>query len=812
MKHEMKDQFFLGITDFQLSEGVIPGMRQNILIHSPIPQSDDFPKIEAKLVLSGLPNFADRDSFRYLIKPNQKTETPITLWCMSYQRELLQQTDGIIALGSVFVIEDNPIQLQADETTVIYNHSSRTSQRTSFLDVCAGGFGGWTTAVEMLRHHNKVPFDKLIGVDFDQAAMQQWCLNHDAAYFETSSCIPWLTTKHIDCNIGIVADIQESGWRQSVFVHDPHVWGISAPCISWSGAGEESGFFSPGGMTLLTAIGVARLARPRALLFEQVRNFENHHHYPLFVKMIVWAGYKLIFSKVIEASDVLPMKRPRWIGIALDVLSDHDYEMQLFQPLWLENQNLHPSAYGCDWNLPDSMKQDMKVQANVLMQYFDPKLAPKSMKGQLSKQRSTTKTEIMPVLMASYGSQHRINPVLLKKKGLYGHFVAEPSENNPACKFLRWWHPIELGLMFGPFEKLFLRKPKGMAWQHLGNAITTPHALFAISTVIPLIFEDVAMHSSRTNLLEFLTTRMTKDNSTYCEHEKCWIVAKHEMIQKAEEIANSFYGTVHSEAGSIPPGCFYHPKRGVCSIQDIMQEVFQKLANDKAVPISPTICDWGWKSLLVDIGGERFVGANIQSDVLIVDLFHFWGDRADIEIIDTSQNESLHPQILKLGQHSRFNHCKDVHSVIAFVDNQAWITSYPPGTKIQQLIQEFQTAHFFDDVGQLHDQMQIRHDIIVFDAQPPTVLFTGDIVAVGRAMCNCKLSFKHDGKKDELFASITNHGCTEYDWHQMTVFWSQHAKQTWWKKVGREIMVESFPSQQKMVLRLLCWQFHPQMR
>ena len=138
-----------------------------------------------------------------------------------------------------------------------------------------------------LKHHNQLPFEKLIGVDIDQAAMQQWCLNHNAAYFETSSCIPWPATKHIECNLGIVADIQEAGWRQSVFVHDPNVWAISAPCISWSGAGEESGFFSQGGMTLLTSIGLARLARPRALLIEQVRNFENHHHYPLFNKLIV---------------------------------------------------------------------------------------------------------------------------------------------------------------------------------------------------------------------------------------------------------------------------------------------------------------------------------------------------------------------------------------------------------------------------------------------------------------------------------------------------------------------------------------------
>ena len=723
------------------------------------------------------------------------------MWCLSQQKQLLENATGIIALGAVFVLEEDPIRLQADESTIIYNHSSSRTRDTCFLDVCAGGFGGWSTAATMLMHYNHAPFKKLIGVDIDQAAMQQWCINHEAAYIDTSVCIPWPSTLACECNIGIVADIQDSSWRQSVFVHDPNVWAISAPCISWSGAGEESGFFSAGGITLMTAIGLARLSRPRALLIEQVRNFENHHHYPLFNRMMVWAGYKLVFSKVIEAADVLPMKRPRWIGIAFDVLSKHDYDMSLFQPLWLSSQNLHPVAFGCDWELSSDMRKDMQVPANVLMQYFDQKLAPKSMKGQLSKQRSTSKSEIMPVLMASYGSQHRINPSLLKKKGLYGHFVAEPSETNPACKFLRWWHPIELGLMFGPFEKLFLRKPKNLAWQHLGNAITSAHALFAISTVIPLLFEDVAAPSSRSNLLEFLSTRMTKHNSVVKEHDKCWILAKKDMIDQAEASANFFYQIIHSEVGSLQFGTFFHPKLGVCSFNDMTLKGLQQVAENIENAISPTIKTWGWKHLIVEIDENRFVGANIQADVLLVDLFHFWGDRADLEIIDTMQFPDQHPQVLQLGKHSRYDHQNDVSAVIAFVNNQAWISYFQPDVCIQKLREEFQCDQLFNDIGQMKDCDTIKHDMILFDSHPPVACFTGDIVAVGRAMCHSKIRFQHRSKHDELIAYITNDGCNEYDWHQMTVFWSQHVKQSWWKKVGREVEILQFPNKTTMAIR-----------
>ena len=802
MHHDNRDKLHLAMADFHLSDNVMKGMRQNILIHSAIPQNTEFPKVDAMLVKSGLPHYQQMESFGLCIKPNQLTDEPISLWCLANQT-LLERSAGIVALGSVFVLEEDPIQLQADESTVIYCHSSRRTKETCFLDVCAGGFGGWTTAASMLVNHNNVPFKKLLGVDFDQAAMQQWCMNHDAAYIETNACIPWPSTLAIDCNIGIVADIQDSGWRQSIFVHDPNIWSISAPCISWSGAGEESGFFSPGGLTLLTSIGLARFARPRSILLEQVRNFENHHHYPLFRRMIVWAGYKLVFSKVVEASDVLPMRRPRWIGIALDVLSDPDYDMSLFQPLWLETQNLHPVAFGCDWDLTADMLKDMKVPANVMMQYFDQKLAPRSMKGQLSKQRSTNKTEIMPVLMASYGSQHRIKAPLLKKKGLYGHFAAEPSKDNPSCQFLRWWHPIELGLMFGPFQKLFLRKPKNMAWQHLGNAITTAHALFAISTVIPLVFEDVAMHSSRSNLLEFLTTRMTKHNSVFMEHDSCWIIAEKNKIDKAAEAAKFFYGIVHSEAGSLPFGAFFHPKHGICTFGDMNSEGLKQLGHIPDIPISPTIQNWGWKLLQIDIQGDRFVGANIQSDVLVEDLLQFWGEEADMEIIDTSNQPEMHSQVLQLGLSSRFDHQKSIHNVIAFLQGQVWIASYNPDTLFHSLKDEHRCAQIYNDIGLLKETDVIKHDIVVFDSLPPVVTFTGDIVAVGRAMCNCKITFVPDCKRDELIIRITNEGCNEYDWHQITVFWALHAQQRWWKNVGREIIVSQFPTNSFMELKLI---------
>ena len=110
------------------------------------------------------------------------------------------------------------------------------------------------------------------------------------------------------------------------------------------------------------------------------------------------------------------------------------------------------------------------------------------------------------------------------------------------------------------------------------------------------------------------------------------------MIDQAEASANFFYQIIHSEVGSLQFGTFFHPKLGVCSFNDMTLKGLQQVAEETSrMRFHPTIKTWGWKHLIVEIDENRFVGANIQADVLLVDLFQFWGDRADLEIIDTMQ-------------------------------------------------------------------------------------------------------------------------------------------------------------------------------
>ena len=132
----------------------------------------------------------------------------------------------------------------------------------TMLDLCAGGFGGWSTAMENLACDFEVPMKKNIVID-DHSAMQYWALNHSASHFETQAL------HKLPGNIAIVGDLQSNHWRQAVFHQRPQVTTISAPCISRSGAGKEQGFHAEGGIVLLTVLGLVRFSRPwaRVVLF-----------------------------------------------------------------------------------------------------------------------------------------------------------------------------------------------------------------------------------------------------------------------------------------------------------------------------------------------------------------------------------------------------------------------------------------------------------------------------------------------------------------------------------------------------------------
>ena len=785
-----EERFQLGILDFEIHSEYKCDHRQNILVQDwYVKQWSDISHLEATIVTSGLPNASVIDSFDLVIRPHRASDQIVQIQCVQDKLPIFQLAKGIVALEAVLVQSDNPLIICVDHETIIYQHGSSMVKEITMVDLCAGGYGGWSTAMEKLSDDFAVPMKKIIGIDYDHSAMQFWALNHSASFIETQQ-VPWQAMHKLPGNIAIVGDLQSNHWKQAVFHQHPQLATISAPCISWSGAGKEQGFYADSGIVMLTALGIVRFSRPRVVLFEQVKHFEEHSHFPKFMRLVTWAGYRMVFHKCVDAKDHVPMARPRWIGIAMDVLSHDNFDMARFIPKWLGQQMFHPRAFGCDWKLPEDVKQRVQIPHNVMMKYFDKKYAPACMRGSLSKKRSSGWDEPMSVLMANYGSQHKLGQAQLESKGLFGHFLRECCPDNPSASKLRWWHPLELVLMFVPHRRVFIHHDNVEAWKHLGNAITVTHGIFALAAIIPLLITEENFPTTDHILREVLTQRMTADNSRYQEHPKAWVVAKHEFFDQAWSEALAFFEAIPNEVGSMKAGQVFIPSLGITSLEALksrwMQETFQHIS----IPISATIADKTWGKLQIRIGEQTFVGANILLQTDLKQLLPLWFGYADI-VAAEHPLEEVHPQTLHIGVTYDPSLQELLQMCIVYAKDQAWILPTTEGSTVRNVIQDAGIPMpWFDAVGRIDTEHPIQEKQIMFQLHATTRAITGDLIAICIACTNMRITAKYESEKDIVALTIRCHSeGTAPSLAAMYEFWRQCINEDWLGTVGRKVTI-----------------------
>ena len=327
-----EERFNLGLADFDLQTVLRKEQRVNVLVKS-ITESEtgDENHFNAILCKSGLPNSYEIFNGNCSIQPHQTLHTPVQICCQPDQRLLLYScASEPVVIALAFVACEQPVILHLDETSAIYSNRSARQQCITAIEFCAGGFGGWTMASSFLKKIHRVPFIRTMALDYDEKAIQNWLLTFGGHYIETQSTIPWQMVELFDGNIGIAADVHDSNWKQAAATMQPNLATISAPCVSWSGANSQKGLFSEGGIVLMSSIMQCKFLRPRIILLEQVRNFESHPHYAKAMQLLTAAGYRIIYKRVIDAGDGCPMTRPRWLAIACDAMSKHDFDLDTF--------------------------------------------------------------------------------------------------------------------------------------------------------------------------------------------------------------------------------------------------------------------------------------------------------------------------------------------------------------------------------------------------------------------------------------------------------------------------------------------------
>lgn len=372
-----------------------------------------------------------------------------------------------------------PVHWIVDEHCILIPMDKKQDDKFKILETFAGGFGGWSYALNFLRRVHAVP-SQIVAIEEELAAAVNFASNHDALLIESHFPItPQILLQHTG-DIILHGDVRRKHWWQSVALWQPDLMTISAPCQPWSGAQSAPGLNSIHGMLLPETIMLARIFRPKLLLIEQVNGFATHHHKAFCIAIIKSCGYEVAWTKIVDV-------RIRWLALAVR-RNEPLVKGRSFQP-WPKVPRQTPATLKAIFSDTPPGFEQLKLENRVHNLGKEWVLLPPGEKEQFRgatgaaiwNHRCTGEDQKHPTIMAQYGHQHCLPRDSLERKGYFGHFFV------PSNGVARLLHPLEIAIMHIFWGKLFVPFDFQQSWLHLGNQISMPHALLAISNALGMI-------------------------------------------------------------------------------------------------------------------------------------------------------------------------------------------------------------------------------------------------------------------------------------------------------------------------------------
>eukprot|EP00435_Cladocopium_sp_Y103_P033234 s2908_g8.t1 len=421
-----------------------------------------------------------------------------------------------------------------------------------FLEMFSGGHGGWGFACRFIRQFTQVP-SQIIALEYDQATIAHYAIHHGAVLVSGDSPLPKGLIES-GLNVAIHADVTARAWVPQVAAWRPDIAVISAPCGPWSKAGQESGFFSPCGLLFSEAIAQLRWIRPKVILIENVPGFMTHAHSQLILKQLQAAGYRIRWSRAIDASAWTCVSRNRWLCMAT-LLHDPIVQFERFD-MWPASTQHTPQEMDTILHLPDHVLSKLHVTEDIRKVSSKAEYLPLGQRNMIMpdanavwKSRCYTSEQTLPTFMASYGSQHAIAHEHLRKKGCYAHYF-QP-DDSPA----RFWHPAEIALHHLVWEAISTSADLRLSWQIEGNQIAVPHAALMICNALnalPTRHPPIAIHQ----LFHALWDHRLKASELVFKHHELFDICHHIHCNRFDETAlghvqdlliNIKQGTCHAQ-------------------------------------------------------------------------------------------------------------------------------------------------------------------------------------------------------------------------------------------------------------------------
>eukprot|EP00435_Cladocopium_sp_Y103_P034119 s1286_g8.t1 len=478
------------------------------------------------------------------------------------------------------------------------------------IEMFSGGFGGWKDACNHLQSCHNLVFSTL-ALEIDREAAFAYAIAHRVPLVNGWKRInPDIAREYKD--LIVHTDLTGDTWLELGSAWKPDIIVISAPCPPWSQAGSAAGLHSDQGQLIVKAIAICKLLRPRMIALEQVGAVTTHEHFRFLMQTLRWAGYCVHHAHTIDASDILPIHRARWLAIALRV-EDSSNEAVPFQS-WISTKTQVPNT----WNvvLPDELLVDAQLfpDEHVLALSARHDLLPPSKrrlvaKNMVLRSRCTDGSEKIQTLVASYGTQHCFSGSWLEERGLLNHFMNHP------VKGPRYWHPIELWMMHATQGQFFIHKKWDVAFRHLGNQICTPHALLTLANAVNCL-QKVSHKIPVANMIaDFISNRVQLSNLHTCHTAVGMLVAGTPIALTSVQIKNieEFHLGLHED--SVPHGLTW-------SIDGFLPIVTPVPVNSDMMPFSPspTMSFVPFQKLKICVDGcmfEAWVHHSISDDQLM---------------------------------------------------------------------------------------------------------------------------------------------------------------------------------------------------
>ena len=579
---------------------------------------------------------------------------------------------GEMYLHQALVTTVDPVAVTLDQKSLFLpwnpHETDRNAKRHLCVEQFAGGFGGWAFALQFL-HEAGFPSYQILSIESELIYATQYALSHTCNLVGDPSQLPETFLHNMFEHITICSQIQDLHWQKLLQHVHSDLWCISAPCQSWSYAGNQDGFGAPDGLALGHAIAQSRIHKPKFLAIEQVAGFANHMHFQMTLRLLQWAGYLPVLTGVFDLATLTPCRRARWLGIFIHVsqMTCH------LQPKPWPSKPTTARKFDMILNLNNQQCAEFEPSVQQATFYFDQMFMPGITKiwkyADILKYRIPSLDDTLPTFMHLYGQQHSLRPHRLTTMGLFGHFLRQGIA-------FRFFSPVEILLGHCHHADMILLKPKTIGWETLGNSIAVPHALFALAHVMHSLHPDMVELEVTELILRLIDTRLKASSCTVHQDDFAWYVSGKKTIEHMQKLLHFFLHelnwTENTPLQAWPSGCFFSPSDGLLPLMFFHDDLTQQLQCHVPPPAQATQKDpddepWEYLQVMPCLVPGEYGIVHVHKDTTLHTLLRLWKFR-------------LSPA---------FNfEMDDVRQTVARVFSEPRIMLFPGANDIQEMLEQ----------------------------------------------------------------------------------------------------------------------------